>query len=678
MSILNGTIGANMIYPEPPPFGAPISAIESLPTCGWTDCAALDTDPDVLACAARGMLELWRIAPQPEQIAVLHGLGESRQVCVSGGWAYVASRPDGVYVCDVRDPAHPAIAAHIDSMELATGICAADGLLAVTNRHMGCELHDVRDPAHPVFLESFRCGEAQSVWLHGRLILIGDWMNRQVRIFDRTTHPATELSRIAVDGFADGVCAFDRGGRTICLAATGHHATRLRNRRKYQNYPYVTAEMLADGYGGGHGITVIDLTEPEQPEMLAEVKTPPLFGGPDTWRVFTDGQTAYYADSRGGLFVLELTDLTAPRITGHYRLPQRINPHPAPPTVQPYAGAVLGAAAAGGRLCVGTMEDGVSLLNLAAQPLCRPYLTQTGADFDPVPPRRTVPGLRPVGNVAGQAHSFAQLGGACWCAMGDGGLQSLSGGRVPVPMAYDVCAFGGYLLVAEGRDGVACYEPDGGGLRLRSRVQPDASRAARELAVCGDRVAVLLGDSAIGELTVTDGVLRCVGTPRAVGLAYHRPIARTAAADQVCVSAIARPSLWRLTDDGPVETARLVRDTCPFSDGFCGAGDDLIAIYAHRYYALRPPAQLAQLPDCTPIPVPGAALDGEAFALGHELLLLNRCTGRVELLDIADPAAPRMQGRWETGLHPEFAARVGQEIWIACGHDGLFAIPALF
>ena len=122
----------------------------------------------------------------------------------------------------------------------------------------------------------------------------------------------------------------------------------------------------------------------------------------------------------------------------------------------------------------------------------------------------------------------------------------------------------------------------------------------------------------------------------------------------------------------------MARDTCPFSDGFCGAGDDLIAIYAHRYYALRPPAQLAQLPDCTPIPVPGAALDGEAFALGHELLLLNRCTGRVELLDIADPAAPRMQGRWETGLHPEFAARVGQEIWIACGHDGLFAIPALF
>ena len=108
MSILNGTIGANMIYPETPPFGAPIAAVESLPTCGWTDCAALDTDPDVLVCAARGMLELWRIAPQPEQIAVLHGLGESRQVCVSGGWAYVASRPDGVYVCDVRESISPA------------------------------------------------------------------------------------------------------------------------------------------------------------------------------------------------------------------------------------------------------------------------------------------------------------------------------------------------------------------------------------------------------------------------------------------------------------------------------------------------------------------------------------------------------------------------------------------
>ena len=187
MSILNGTYAHGTLLPEPQPFGEPFDITGEIQLENALDADTLDTGKEkLLVSAGRGNLMIHRLGENgvPVLVSELGGLGDSRQISVSEGFAYVTARADGLYICDLRNPEKPALAGRIDTLELATGVCAADGVLAVTNRHMGCELWDVREPYSPGWLGSFCCGEAQSVRLHKNLALIGDWMNRYVRIFD--------------------------------------------------------------------------------------------------------------------------------------------------------------------------------------------------------------------------------------------------------------------------------------------------------------------------------------------------------------------------------------------------------------------------------------------------------------------------------------------------------------
>ena len=238
MSILNGNISRSILIPEPSPFGEPFRELGTIHDLGQVmDTATLifpETGEELLVAAGRGLVGVYRvdIDGKYEQLSSLEIQAESRQLAVSDGFGYLTARADGLYVVDLTMPERPRLAAHVDTLELATGVAAAGRLLAVTNRHMGCELYDISDPYHPARLGAFLCGEAQSVWLHRNLAVASDWMNKQVHIFDisNPTIPR-RLSSFSVDGFSDGVSVVTvsrgKGGRTICRVGSGHHSARL-------------------------------------------------------------------------------------------------------------------------------------------------------------------------------------------------------------------------------------------------------------------------------------------------------------------------------------------------------------------------------------------------------------------------------------------------------------------
>ncbi|MBO5219731.1 MAG: hypothetical protein J6C52_09890, partial [Clostridia bacterium] len=72
--------------------------------------------------------------------------------------------------------------------------------------------------------------------------------------------------------------------------------------------------------------------------------------------------------------------------------------------------------------------------------------------------------------------------------------------------------------------------------------------------------------------------------------------------------------------------------------------------------------------------VAGAKLKGIPYVLGETLVVLNRCTGTAELLDIADVHQPRFLRRIETGGHPEACGRIGGEIYAALGFGGIMKL----
>lgn len=130
MSILNGTYAHETLLPEPQPFGEPFDITGEIQLENALDADTLDTGKEkLLVSAGRGNLMIHRLGENgvPVLVSELGGLGDSRQISVSEGFAYVTARADGLYICDLRDPEKPALAGRIDTLELATGVCAADG-----------------------------------------------------------------------------------------------------------------------------------------------------------------------------------------------------------------------------------------------------------------------------------------------------------------------------------------------------------------------------------------------------------------------------------------------------------------------------------------------------------------------------------------------------------------------
>lgn len=691
MSILNGKVDNSKVYAIDMPYGSKLQALNQIEQAVFF-VAGME---DILICGGVDRLCLYRIGADGsvQKLSELAIPGTVRQLSVCNGFVYVSARDAGVFVCDLRLPEAPVLAAIIDSMELATGICAAGNVLAITNRHMGCELYDIQDPYHPVYCTAFMCGEAQSVWLYDQYAVIGDWVNKQAAIYD-ITNPAAiqQLSEVQVDGFADGVCVFEREGRNILLVATGHHSRRLENRRKYHLYEYVTAEMIADGYGCGHGIEIFDITIPEQPVRLSGLKTPLSFSGPDTWLVYTNGTECVFTDSVSGVFVICLEQLSKPYFTGFYRLKPLARQKLAPPCIQVHTGAITGAACVNGYLCTASMEEGVHILDTKLSPFTEPRISIGALEVE-----SKKNGTDIFYKSSGQIHSFVQLAdgadmfsynarssnpendskGRIYCACGTAGIEilrpdgSLLQSIATKGICYDLCEKDGYIVTAEGRKGAAVYKRVGDTLQEISRLHVPGN--VRQVVAVPDGICCEIDCNKVTLLGFSDGWLEEKHEPIVTGLLYHRHLARTLADDYVVAQTLTYgPVLIPMKKFEKSACIRFGSVTCAFEEGACGYDGKLIVIKDEKYACLDHPQELENFLEGKK--VSGAELKGMPFVVGDTLVLLNRCTGTAECLDISDPHEPKFISRTETAGYAEFCGNIGGKIYVASGHGGMIAL----
>lgn len=676
MSILNGMVNSSYIKADKMPFGEKLCKVSSTAEPAM-DCVLLRDN--ILVSGGNGKLTLYEITSEGKavELSQLSGIGNTRQIAVWDSFAYVSTRADGVFVCDLRDVANPKLAYHIDTQELATGIDAANGVMAVTNRHMGCELYDVSNPYQPKRIGDFLCGEAQSVYLYRNLAAVGDWMNHQIRLYSIDgADGAKELSRFSIDGFADGVCIFERDGRVLCLAAGGHHSARLKNRCKYDKYPYVTAQMLADGFGGGHEVELFDITEPTDPEFLSQVKAPPLFATPDTWRVFTDGKTCVFTDTVNGMFIVDFENLLEPYIKAYYRLPIMPPREFLPTTVQMNSGAATGAASVNGYLCIASPDSGVHILDVGVGTFLR-------SSCDGVNWQKSSVNAEVVFNPDGQLHSFCERDGYLYCACGETGIvrfdldtkQSVT--YATKGICHDLCFVNDYMITAEGLQGAACYKLTENGPVETSRVTFGRGRSVREAVALQNAVALEMGSMWATNANLTsDGILQPCENVCQIILLYHRHLSKTLAGEYLPAFAIAHgPMLLNCKDELEISGIEFGDSSCPFEEGVCGYGDKMISILRGRYLMLDNPADIANVDiEKDGVKVENAKLRGIPFVCGNDLVVMERCSGKIEVLDISNPKAPVLRKTLDTGSHPEFAEKVGDKILVACGHDGIIAI----
>lgn len=621
---------------------------------------AAEVAGDKLYVIGRGKLHVADISNPagPKILGSLAGLGNTRQIKVARNIAFITARENGVFIVDVRDPAAPRLLCHYDSIEVATGVDVSGDVLFVACRLHGVELVDVSNPEKPRHLSAVRTGEAQSVAVRNGYAYTGVWGTSELVVVDvKNPREPNITARCPLDGFGDGVAV--RGNHVF--VATGHHS-RVQPRAKEGD----------PGFGRGHGLEIFDISDPAKPVFVSRVKNPVFYRiGEDMWGVKVAGDHAFVADTYNGIFVVNVADPARPYFVAHKRLP----------VVQETGlpGYVGGLALAGDVIYV---AGGRTDLHVVAAPgLAKPCAPEPDAPplIPPAAPRPN-PDFR-VYQTDGQVRAVDFAGDIAFVAAGSDGLHVVQvwpdfkrlNRYETQGFAMDVRVSGDFVYVAEDKGGLSIWRRSADAkLVPAGRYQPNG-RNVREVAIPPPgKYALLLVQ--LSRLDIVD--VANPAAPRSVfrdeGKGFLYQLAEELIEKRyVCALWQLGGLVWYDLYGGPTPAPTGERYAFRLGHGAAAAGRNILASFEDGLIFLdspesRPPAELKvyrgqkYMAGCN------------LYRLADGLYMVNRATGEIYVLDIADPRAPRLLERRTLPGNPGRLVLHNQTLVIPNGYEGLW------
>ncbi len=605
----------------------------------------------------------------PRRVGKLDGLGRVRQIVVDGNHAYIASREDGLFIVDVSNAEKPSLISRHDTIEFATGICKSGNVLFVACRSFGVELIDVSDPSHPKHLSIARTGEAQSVVEQNGFLYAGVWATSEVVTVDvRNPWQPQIVSRTPLDGFGDGV---DVDG-TWLYAATGHHS-RKRPRAKPGD----------PGYGHGHGLEVLSLTDPVHPRLVSRVKFPPGYDiHNDMWSVTVANNHAFVADTHNGVFVLDVSVPASPRFKGHW----------VPPDVPSRKGGGKERGFIGGLVPCSDhvyVAGGQSDLHvLAASGIATAPATEatTPVTIEKTPPPDVKNGYR-VYQPGGQVYGVDFLGDIAIAACGTDGVHVLKvfpeferlSQRTTMGKATDVSVNGNRIFIAEGINGLGIYQLSAEGMLKEVGRYGVPDKTIRQVEIPGDgRYAVLqIGIHKIQIVDVSDA-----SRPQRIledqhpGLLYGDQIQRGLIDDRYTCA------FWHVSglhwydlqaDGGPRYTGDNFAGRIGSSNGLIAHRNSTLAITRGGYLLLNRDER-RPLADVSLYKIDARRRHlGKPTISGNQLVTVNRQSGLVTIADIADQRQPKLIDQFTLPGNPSRPVIHEGVLVIPDGYHGLLA-----
>jgi len=393
----------------------------------------------------------------PKRLGHVGGMGNVRQLRVSGRTAFLSSRQCGLWAVDLSDDSNPKIISNFDGVEMATGLDVAGDVAFLGNRVYGIQCVDVSDPAKMKHLSSFRTDESQSVYYRNGLLMSGDWAGGEVTVVDVSDLLAPKVvSKLTLDGYGDGMCM--KGD--ILFASTGQHK---------KSGPQELRQ------GAGHGLDIFDVSNPGNPVKLSRLDFPAIYFGPcDYWTPRVSGHHCFASDTVNGVFLIDVSDLKSPKIVGNLVLPKRDpeDPKIAVPYKQitdpgiPQGDPVSSIAVGDGVLYISGNFTGLYIAEFPeiAKPEPRDFGKLTRLPSKPFDHREK--GFISSGaQLSNPTRAVALNGDIAYTAnvwegvkiyrLAEGKIEQI--GRLNIPYAADVKRSGDRLYVAEGRNGIGVY-----------------------------------------------------------------------------------------------------------------------------------------------------------------------------------------------------------------------------
>jgi hypothetical protein len=277
----------------------------------------------------------------PTEVGHFATTGRATLVFAEGTTVYLADDQAGLTILDVSDPTDPRLLGRYAQTRGASGglnaIVVADGLAYLSYLYLGIEVVDFTDPAHPIprgffpltYSLDLAPGDDRTIRVatgDGGLVILRMLTPHQSRptIYLPMVQRGHYLEPVGPDLTSVG----QLGGRAGPVFASGSRAyAGIGQRLKvldvsnpdapvllgetpplgYSIEDIVVRDTLAYIAAGPQGLKIFDVSDPARPVWIRDG-----IGGVSIWAVTLDGNRAYLAAGRSGLIILDLGDPAAP------------------------------------------------------------------------------------------------------------------------------------------------------------------------------------------------------------------------------------------------------------------------------------------------------------------------------------------------------------------------------
>ena len=251
--------------------------------------------------------------PQETLAAIGHATtnygGTSRNVAVSGNYAYVANSSDGLRIFDVSNPTNPVCVGHTTNHEYAQGIAISGNRVFLATDH-GLHIYDISDPAQPVSANKKYAGEfAFGVAVAGNFAYLAN-QDAGFSICD-VSDPANPVivGQTNNGGTAYGVAVSDKYAY-LANSQDGLRIYDVSNPAKPINIGHIEGYVLGVAVSTnlaclvGSGLQIYDVSNPANPVSLAQTNN-----GGTTISVAMSGKYAYVANQ---MSCVRIYDISSP------------------------------------------------------------------------------------------------------------------------------------------------------------------------------------------------------------------------------------------------------------------------------------------------------------------------------------------------------------------------------
>ena len=283
----------------------------------------------------------------------------------------------------------------------------------------------------------------------------------------------------------------------------------------------------------------------------------------------------------------------------------------------------------------------------------------------------------------GQVYAAVAHDGYIYAACGSDGIHVLDEQLVPLKayptagFAMDVQVNGGKLYIAQGSDGLVCYEVDGP--TLERAVSYQTSRSIRQVQVTpnGRFAVVHAGGVGYEILDVSEEKeIKLAKRERGwAGLVYYRQLCNGFIDDNVICGTwcAGRTFMSDLSGTTPVNLPDPIHLLPGMSrGGYCACGEYALLTRKGGYSFYKPLTDGEYDFEAPIYRIPGGPnFHGKPSVKGNTLVACNRIDGDVTVVDISDLKSPKLIKKFKISGNPDLAFIGDGYVLIPAGRQGL-------